>query len=88
VTRVKVSKIHNGRYGTKWVATIPSIADGGGSVKKFNLEFFRQFTYKGKKQSYLQARCVDGKLQAHWEAKLADDSKGAGSFVRPCTPKG
>jgi hypothetical protein len=87
VTRVEVSKIQNGRYGTKWVATIPSIAEGGGSVTNFELHLFRQFTYKGKKQSYLLARCVDGKLQAHWEAKLADDSKGVGSFVRPCTPR-
>jgi hypothetical protein len=87
VTRVKISKVHNGRYGTRWVATIPSIADGSGSVKKFSLNFFRMFTYKGKKQSFLLARCLDGRLKARWEAKLADDSKGAGSFVRPCTPR-
>src|SRR6185295_5040329 len=75
VTTVKVSKIHNGPYGTKSIATIPVIAGGSGSVKKFNLEFFRQFTYKGKKQSYLLAKCPTGKLQAHAEAFFANGDK-------------
>lgn len=88
VTTVKVSKIHNGPYGTKSIATIPVIAGGAGSVKKFNLEFFRQFTYKGKKQSYLLAKCPNGKLQAHAEAFFANGDKLVGNFVRPCTPKG
>jgi len=87
VTTVKVKKIHHGRYGTRWVATVPVIAGGSGSVKSFNLEFFRQFTYKGKKQSYLLARCADGKLQGHAEALFADGSQRIEDFVRPCTPR-
>jgi len=88
VTTVKVSKIHNGPYGTKSIATIPVIAGGSGSVKSFNLNFFRMFTYKGKKQSYLLAKCPNGKLQAHAEAFFANGDKLTGNFVRPCTPKG
>jgi hypothetical protein len=88
VTTVKVSKIHNGPYGTKSVATIPVIAGGSGSVKKFSLNFFRMFTFKGKKQSYLLAKCPNGKLQAHAEAFFANGDKLTGNFVRPCTPKG
>jgi hypothetical protein len=88
VTTVKVSKIHHGPYGTKSIATIPVIAGGSGSVKEFKLEFFRMFTYKGKKQSYLLAKCPTGKLQAHAEAFFSDGSKLVGNFVRPCTPKG
>ncbi len=88
VTTIKVSKIHSGRYGTKWVATVPVIAGGSGSVKSFNLEFFREFTYKRKKQSYLLAKCPDGRLGGHAEALFADGSERAEDFVRPCTPKG
>jgi len=88
VTTVKVKKIHHGRYGTKSVATIPVIAGGAGSVKKFSLAIFRQFTFKGKKQSYLLAKCPDGKLQAHAEAVFATGDKLAANFVRTCTPKG
>jgi hypothetical protein len=85
VTTVKVSKIHNGRYGTKLVATIPPIA-GEGAVRKFQLEFFRQFAYRHKKQSYLLAKCPDGKLQVHWDAIFRDGTDSPGIFRRPCTP--
>jgi hypothetical protein len=88
VTTVKVSKIHNGRYGLKSVATIPKIAGGSGSVKEFRLTFHRDFTYKGKKQSYFLAQCPDGKLQAHATSIFADGNKLTGDFVRTCTPKG
>jgi len=88
VTTVKVSKIHNGRYGTKSVATIPPIA-GEGAVRNFQLELFRTFTYKGKKQSYLLAKCPDGKLQAKAESIFREGSKPlVGTFKRSCTPKG
>jgi len=88
VTTVKISKIHNGRYGLKSVATIPKIAGGAGSVKEFRLTLHRDFTYKGKKQSYFLAQCPDGKLQAHATSVFADGSKLVGDFVRSCTPKG
>jgi len=86
VTTVKVSKIHNGRYGTKLVATIPPIA-GEGAVRKFQVDFFRMFAFKRKKRSFLLARCVDGKLQAHWEAVFADGTDAPGVFKRPCIPQ-
>lgn len=88
VTTVKVSKIHKGRFGTKSVATIPKIAGGSGSVKAFNLTFNRKFTYKGKQQSYLLAKCPDGHLNAHATAVFDDGTRMVGDFVRSCTPKG
>jgi hypothetical protein len=94
VTTVKVSKIHNGRFGTKSVAAVPPIAGGNGSAKSFQLEFFRTFTYKGKKQSYLQAKCADGKLKARAKAILNDFIGGTpaittpeGELSFPCIPK-
>jgi hypothetical protein len=88
VITVKVSKIHSGPYRTKWVATIPTIAGGAGSVKEFKLDFFREFTYKGEKRSYLLAKCPTGKLHARAEMSLSDGNRLVGNFVRPCTPKG
>jgi hypothetical protein len=87
VTTVKVSKIHKGRFGTKSVASVPKIA-GEGAVKSFNLTFNRKFTYKGKQQSYLLAKCPDGHLDAHATTIFTDSSELSGSFVRACTPKG
>jgi hypothetical protein len=88
LTTVKVSKIHKGPYGTKSVAKIPVIAGGNGSVKEFQLEIFRKFTYKGKKQSYLLAKCPNGKLQAKATSFFEGVPPMVGTFKRPCTPKG
>jgi hypothetical protein len=88
VIPIKASKVHRGRYGTKLVATIPPIADGAGSLTKIALNLFRMFAYKGKKRSYLLARCADGELQAHWEAKFAEvPFLSRGAVVQPCTVK-
>jgi hypothetical protein len=88
VTTVKVSKIHNGRYGLKSVATVPKIAGGYGSPISFSLKVGRSFTYKGKKQSYLLAKCPDGHLSARGTGVFSDGSRLTGSLVRACTPKG
>jgi hypothetical protein len=87
VIKIDVTKIDRGRYGSKLVAAIPAIAGGHASLKEFQLEFFRRFTYKRKRRSYLLARCSDGKLQAHWEAVFADGTDAPGGFKRPCTPQ-
>jgi len=84
VTTVKISKIHNGRYGTKSVASIPRIAGGYGSVKEFSLTFDRGY----KNTPYLFAKCPDGHLNAKATSVFADGTKLVGSFVRSCTPKG
>ncbi len=84
VTTVKISKIHNGRYGTKSVASIPRIAGGYGSVKEFSLTFDRGY----KNTPYLFAKCPDGHLNAKATSVFTDGTKLVGSFVRSCAPKG
>ncbi|HVO53596.1 MAG TPA: hypothetical protein VMT37_04200 [Solirubrobacterales bacterium] len=85
VTTVKISKVHNGRYGLKSVATIPKIASGSGSVTSFKLTINKKFTSGGKKVSVLTAKCPDGRLQAHAVAKFANGLTATTEFVRPCT---
>lgn len=88
VTTAKVSKVHNGRFGLKSVATIPKIAGGYGSAVSFNLTLKRSFTYKGKKQSYLLAKCPDGHLNAKGTAVFQGGPTMSAELVRTCTPKG
>ncbi len=88
VTAVKVTKIHKGRYGLKTVASVPKIAGGYGSPVSFSLRVGRNFTYKGKKQSYLLAKCPDGHLNAKGMGVFSDGTKLFGSLIRSCTPKG
>ena len=88
VTTVKVTKIHNGRYGIKSVATVPKIAGGSGSVTSFNLKVGKQWTYKGKKVSFISAKCPDGKLQFHGTASFSDGTRASAEVIRTCTGKG
>jgi hypothetical protein len=89
VTTVKISKEHDGRYGTKSVATIPKIAGYAGSVNAFSLTFQKKlFAYQGKKHGDLLAKCSDGHFEAQAEAKFHDGTKiGPAKITRACTPK-
>jgi hypothetical protein len=87
VTTVKVKKHPNGKYGLKSVATVPKIANGSGSVTSFQLKLDKKFTYKGKKKSYLSAKCPTGSLVAKGNAIFANGDHAEGGVVRPCTPK-
>jgi len=84
VTTVKISKIHNGRFGTKSIGLIPKIAGGYGSVREFALTFDRGY----KNTPFLFANCPDGHLNAKATSVFADGTRLTGSFVRTCTPKG
>jgi len=88
VMTIKASKVHGGRYGTKLAISIPPIAKGYGFIKKFQLELFRRFAYRHEKQSFLKARCFDGKLQAGAEFTFSEGPPLVGIFRRPCTAKG
>jgi hypothetical protein len=88
VTTVKVTKIHNGRYGIKSVASVPKIAGGSGSVTSFSLKVGKTWTSKGKKVSFISAKCPDGKLQFHGTAMFSDGTRASAEVIRTCTGKG
>ena len=86
VMTARVSKLPKGRL-TKLTVSIPPIAEGSGFVRKFQLELFRRFAYRHKKQSFLKARCLDGKLQVRATWSFSEGSPVAGIFLLPCTAK-
>jgi hypothetical protein len=88
VTVVKIKKIHKGHYGTRAEARIPTIAGGSGSLTAFNFKIHRTFKYKGKKRSYLLARCANGRFFAHATTAFTDGTRATGTIVRSCTPRG
>jgi hypothetical protein len=87
VTTVKTSKIHRGRFGTKWVEVIPKIAGGYGSIKSLNLSIDRRYRDEGEMKSYLLGRCTNGQLDARATSVFADASAWIESFVRSCSPR-
>jgi hypothetical protein len=88
VVPITIESINNGRYGYRVHARIPKIAGGAGHPLKGSIRVGRKWTFKGKKHSYVNARCADGRLQAVGEFGFKDDSVLKGTFVSPCQVRG
>jgi hypothetical protein len=84
IVPVVIEKIHKGVYGYRTEAKIPKIAGGYGHPISGNIKVDRKWTLKGKKHSYINARCETGHLQARGEFTFKDGTFLKGSFFRPC----
>lgn len=87
VTVMKISRIHKGRLGLKFVAAVPTAAGGFGSTVGFRLKIGRKFTYKGKRQGYLLATCPDGHLDVLGTAVFQGAPSVSAQTDRRCTRK-
>lgn len=94
IVPVEIEKIHNGIYGYRTEAEIPKIAGGSGHPISGDLTIGKKWTYKGKKHSYVNARCETGRLQARGEFTFRDPANFKkdkttlkGTFFRPCKVK-
>ena len=85
VIPVEIEKINKGAYGYRTEAKIPRIAGGAGHPVSGQLTIGKKWTYKGKRYSFVNARCESGHLQARGEFTFKE-SKDAlkGTFIRPC----
>jgi hypothetical protein len=88
VATVALTHIHRGHFGIHAVAKIPSIAGGAGSITKFKITLGRDFTYQGKKESYLTASCPTGHYFAEGKVQFSDDTTLKVTHDLPCTPRG
>jgi len=98
VTTVTIKKVRAGRYGLRTVSKVPVVAGGSGSVLEFDINFGKNYTYKGKKKGYIEAKCPDGHFNADVKSAIfKNEAKTAGvaaktvlkgTVVRSCTPKG
>ena len=84
IVPVVIEKIHKGVYGYRTKAKIPKIANEYGHPISGNLTIDRKWTIKGKKHSYVNARCETGHLQARVEATFKNGDFLSGVFIRPC----
>jgi hypothetical protein len=81
---IEIEKIHKGRYGFRTVANFPKIANDYGSPTYGRLRIGREWTYKGKRLSFANAHCADGRLQAKGSVTFKDGSFAQGTFFKPC----
>jgi hypothetical protein len=84
VTTVTITKHPNGRFGTLAVAKVPQITGGAGSIISFNLAIKKSVGGVNP----ISAKCSDGKLKVHVEAKFEDGTKAQTEIIRACTGKG
>ena len=85
---IQIQTISNGRYGYRVNARIPKIAGGYGIPISGSIRVGRKWTFKGKKHSFVNARCPDGRLQAIGEFGFKDGTQMKGTFLSPCQIKG
>jgi hypothetical protein len=84
VVPIEIQRVHDGRFGFKTVAEIPRIAGGYGTPIYGRLSIGREWTYKGKRLSYANASCPDGRLQAKGQFAFKDGTLLQGNFLKPC----
>ncbi len=84
IVPIVIERIHDGVYGYRTKARIPKIAGGSGVPISGSLKIGRKWTYKGKRYSYVNARCEVGHLQAKGEFTFNDGTFLTGTFIRAC----
>lgn len=84
IVLIEIQKIRNGRYGFKTVTDFPKIVNDYGSAISGRLKIGREWNYKGKRLSFANAHCADGRLQAKAQFGFKDGSFVQGTVFRPC----
>ncbi len=86
IVPVVIEKIHNGVFGYRVNVQIPKIAGGYGHPLSGSAKVGRQWTFKGKKHSYISARCETGHFQVKGQFTFKDEDKTTltANFFLPC----
>ena len=53
-----ISRRGKGQFGTVLRADIPAVGGGVGAVTEIDLKIGREYTYRGRRRSYLSASCA------------------------------
>ncbi len=84
IVPIVIERIHKGIYGYRTKARIPRIAGGAGVPISGFLKLGRKWTYKGKRRSYLNARCQTGRLQVRGKFSFKNGTVLSGTFLKGC----
>jgi hypothetical protein len=74
-------------FGYRTSFEVPPIAGGAGSLTRVQARLGRRYTHRGKRRSYVTARCSDGILQTQGYFGFADGNVIYGSVFRSCTAR-
>jgi hypothetical protein len=83
-----VSNLGKEGYGPRLDVTIPAIAGGAGVITDFKVKIQKSWTYKGKKMSFVTARCpASRKLRYRGAFTYSDGTTINADTTQNCTPK-
>jgi hypothetical protein len=83
-----VSNLGKEGYGPRLDVTVPSIAGGAGAITDFKVTIKKSWTYKGKKVSFVNAKCpASKKLKYRGAFTFQDGTTIDASHTQTCTPK-
>jgi hypothetical protein len=83
-----VSNLNKEGYGPRLDVTIPPIAGGNGAITDFKVKINKSWTYKGKKTSFVNAKCpASKKLKYRGAYTYADGTTINAASTSTCTPK-
>lgn len=84
IVPVVIERINNGVYGYRINVKIPPIAGGYGIPISAKGKVGRKWTFRGKKHSFLNARCETGHLQARGVFTFKDKTVLSGTVIKLC----
>ncbi len=96
IVPIVIEKIHKGVFGYRVVVEIPKIAGGYGHPVSGSAKVGKKWTFKGRKHSYINARCATGRFVVRGEFTFKpgrEDSENQAkaantvlhsTFVLPC----
>jgi hypothetical protein len=83
-----VSNYNKEGYGPRLDVTIPPIAGGSGAITDFKVKINKTWTYKGKKMSFVNAKCpASKKLKYRGAFTYKDGTTIDATSTQSCTPK-
>jgi hypothetical protein len=85
VIPVAFARRPDGHFGTRAVARIPWMAEGHGSITKFDFRTFKTVEVDGARVHPISATCPEGKLRVHNRGEFIDGVKEDAETVRACT---
>lgn len=82
-----VSNYDKEGYGPRLDLAIPKIAGGTGALTDFQVKIDKKYFYKGKKRSFVSAKCTSGKLKARGTFTFLDGESLTALDTQGCTKK-
>jgi hypothetical protein len=82
-----VSNYDKEGYGPRLDLQIPKLAGGTGALTDFQVKIDKKYFYKGKKRSFVSAKCISGKLKARGTFTFIDGEQLTALDTQGCTKK-